>query len=292
MDYFLNYLIFVCIFIILSQGYNLVIGYTGLLHFGHIAFMAIGAYASSLLMLKAGIAFWLAAPGGMFLAALVGFLLAKPTVRFREDYLAIATVGLSETVRIILINWRSLTEGALGLDKIPKPQFFHYTVNTNIRYFFFVLLITIGINLFVYRLVKSPFGRILETIREDEVASTSIGKNVTRYKIIILTIGAALAGLAGVLGAHFVAYIDPFVFSLDRMVFILLIVMLGGAGNFWGPILGTLILYSLFEGLRFVPLPEAQLGALRWIIYSLGLIIIMIYKPTGILGKKLLRKKY
>lgn len=292
MDFLFNFLIFTCTFIIISQGYNLIIGYTGLLHFGHIAFMAIGAYTSALLSLKLGVPFSVSALAGVLLAALIGFILGRPTVRFREDYLAIATIGLSETVRIILVNWRSVTEGALGLPGIPYPTFFGKVINTNAEYFVLVLVITVLVNLFVYRLVKSPFGRVLETIREDEIASLAIGKNVVKYKIIALTLGAALAGLGGVLNAHFVTYIDPFVFNIDRMAFILLIVMLGGAGNFWGPVIGTFILYSIYEGLRFVPLPSAHLGPLRWIIYSLGLVLIMIYKPSGLLGKKLLRKKY
>lgn len=291
MEFFLNFFIFACTFIILSQGYNLVIGYTGLVHIGHIAFMAMGAYTSSLLTL-AGVSFWISVLLGILFPAVMGFILGFPTVRFREDYLAIATLAFAETVRSILINWKSVTEGALGLPGIPRPSFFGYELDTLPEYFLFVVIITILVNLFIYRITHSPFGRVLETIREDELASLALGKNITKYKVTALTIGAALAGLAGILNAHFTTYIDPFLFGLDRMAFVLLIVMLGGAGRFWGPIVATFVLYGIFEGLRFVPLPSAVLGALRWIIFGLALTTIMVLKPTGLLGKKLLKKKY
>ncbi len=291
MDYFLNFLIFIGTFIILSQSYNLVLGYTGMLHLGHIAFMAVGAYTSAILSLN-GVPFLISALCGILLAGVFGLLLAIPVVRVKEDYLVIVTLGLGEIVRSILLNWRSVTEGALGLPGIPHPSFFGITVNTNLEYLLFVFIIAVLINLFIYRVVKSPFGRVLETIREDQIASLSLGKNIWKYKITVLVLGAMVAALAGILNAHFVIYIDPFVYNIDRMVFVLLLVMFGGAGNFWGPIAGTLILYSIYEILRFLPLPDSQLGALRWIIYALTLVIIMLYRPNGVLSKKLLRKKY
>lgn len=291
MEFFLNMLIFMGTFLILAQSYNLVLGYTGLVHVGHIAFMAVGAYTSALLSLS-GVPFFIAALAGLVLASVVGFVLAVPTVRVKDDYLVAVTLGLGEITRSVLLNWRSVTEGALGLPGIPHPQFFGLTVNTQFEYVVFIWIIVLLVQFFVYRLTHSPFGRVLETIREDEVAALSLGKNVWKYKIIILVTGALLAGLGGILNAHFVTYIDPFVFNLDRMVFILVIVMVGGMGNFWGVTFSTLMLYFFFEIMRFLPLPSSKLGALRWLLFAIMLVIIMIYKPKGLLGKRILKKKF
>lgn len=291
MDFFLNLLIFMGTFMIVGQSYNLVLGYTGMVHVGHIAFMAVGAYTSALLSLS-GVPFFISVLAGLVLAGIVGFVLAFPTVRVKEDYLVAVTLGLGEITRSVLLNWRSVTEGALGLPGIPHPNIFGWIANTNFEYFIFVMIITVAVQFFVYRLVRSPFGRVLETIREDEIAALTLGKNVWKYKIMVLVIGAILAGLGGILSAHFTTYIDPFIFNIDRMVFILVIVMVGGMGNFWGTIVSTAVLYSLLELIRFLPLPSAKLGAIRWLLFALTLVIIMIYKPKGLLGKRLVKKKY
>ncbi|MEK7172083.1 MAG: branched-chain amino acid ABC transporter permease [Patescibacteria group bacterium] len=291
MDYFLTIATLILIFIILNQSYNLIIGYTGMVHLGHVAFMAIGAYTSAILTTAYGTPFWFGLLSGVILAALAGLLLGIPTVRFRDDYLVAATLGMGEIIKIILINERQFTGGSTGIPAIAPPDFFGLVLKNNFYLFIFTLVITALIMLFVWRLTHSPFGKTLEAVREDETAAKSLGKNTNLIRLQILIIGAGIAGLSGVLYAHTTQFIDPNVFDVHRMIFVLLQVVFGGSGTFWGPVVGTVTLFTVFETMRFLPLPPHIMGPMRWIIYSLILILIIIFKPTGIMGKKLVRKR-
>ena len=291
MDYFLTIATLILIFIILNQSYNLIIGYTGMVHLGHVAFMAIGAYTSAILTTAYGTPFWFGLLSGIILAALAGLLLGIPTVRFRDDYLVAATLGMGEIIKIILINERQFTGGSTGIPAIAPPDFFGLVLKNNFYLFIFTLVITALIMLFVWRLTHSPFGKTLEAVREDETAAKSLGKNTNLIRLQILIIGAGIAGLSGVLYAHTTQFIDPNVFDVHRMIFVLLQVVFGGSGTFWGPVVGTVTLFTVFETMRFLPLPPHIMGPMRWIIYSLILILIIIFKPTGIMGKKLVRKR-
>lgn len=290
MDYYLNLASLILIFIILSQSYNLVFGYTGMIHVGHAAFMAIGAYTSALLA-EAGVPFLAGLFAAVAAAGVSGFLLGLPTVRFRDDYLVAATLGMGEIIRLVLLNERKFTHGSDGIPGIKRPEIFGVSLDDNLMLFFFILFITVIVMIFVWRTVHSPFGKVLESIREDEIGSQSLGKNTSHKKLAVLVIAASLAGLAGVLFAHTTQFIDPDSFNIHRMIYIFLIVVLGGTGTFWGPVIGTIIVYTLFEQIRFLPLDARYLGPLRWIIFSTVLIAIIILKPTGIMGKKLLKKK-
>jgi branched-chain amino acid transport system permease protein len=291
MDYFFLVLTLICIYIILTQSYNLVLGYTGMIHVGHVGFMAIGAYGSALLTTKAGLGFWAGVSFGMMSAALVGFLLALPTVRFRDDYLVAATLGMGQIIRIVILNEREITGGSTGVTKIPRPEVFGVTLLNNFELFVFVLVLSLLALAIMWRIIHSPFGKVLESIREDEIASASLGKNVWMKKIQVLVLGAAFAGLAGALFAHTTQFIDPDTFDIHLMIYVFLIVVFGGSGKFWGPILGSIILYGFFEALRFVPFPSHILGPLRRILFSVVLIAMIILKPKGMLGEKLVRKK-
>ena len=291
MDYFLTIATLILIFIILNQSYNLVIGYTGMVHLGHVAFMAIGAYTSAILTTAYGMPFWFGLVSGIILAALAGLLLGIPTVRFRDDYLVAATLGMGEIIKIILINERQFTGGSTGIPAIAPPDFFGLVLKNNFYLFIFTLVITVIIMLFVWRLTHSPFGKTLEAVREDETAAKSLGKNTNLIRLQILIIAAAIAGFSGVLYAHTIQFIDPNAFDVHRMIFVLLQVVFGGSGTFWGPVVGTTILFTTFESMRFLPLPPHIMGPMRWIIYSMILILIIIFKPTGIMGKKLVRKR-
>lgn len=289
-DYILFILNFILIFIILSQSWNLVLGYTGMVHVGHVAFMAIGAYASALITLS-GMPFWFGFIGGTAAATLAGFILALPTVRLREDYIVAATLGIGEITRITLLNERAYTGGSTGLTKIMRPDIFGFSLNDNLSLSILNLIITIIISLFIYRLVKSPFGKVLESIREDEIGAMSLGKNIGLVKLQVLVIAASIAGISGVLYAHTAQFIEPETFNLHQMIFIFLAVVLGGSGTFWGPIVGTIVAYTIYETMRFLPLPPHILGPLRWMLYSGILIAIIIFKPRGIMGERLINKK-
>lgn len=290
MDYVLTIASLMLCMMILTQSYNLVLGYTGMVHVGHAGFMAIGAYVS-VLTIAAGNSFLVGLLSGVLAAGIAGLLLGLPTVRFKEDYLVAATLGMGEIIRLILLNERALTGGSTGIPRIAPPELFNMIFDTKIERFFFILVIAVFVMVLVRFIVKSPFGRVLEAIREDEIAAKSLGKNTTSRKVQILVIASLFAGLSGVLYAHVLQFINPDAFNIDLMIYTFLIVVFGGAGYFWGPIAGTAILYIVFELFRHIGLPPTVYGPLRWILFSSLLIVMIIFKPKGILGEKLERKR-
>lgn len=290
MAYLEHIAILVCIYIILSVSLNIVIGFTGLLNLGHAAFFGIGAYTSALLAKVVGLSWTASLIFGAIMAALGGFLIGIPCLRLRGDYLAIATLGFGEIIRAIMKNWTSLTRGPLGIPGIPKPEIFGLrfaTVNEFLILSFIVMVICVWL---VHRIVHSPFGRVLKSIRDDEIASLSLGKDIVKYKLLALTIGAGFAGIAGSLYAHYITFIDPTTFTLNETVLMASMVVLGGMGSLTGSVLGAIILVVLPEPIRFVQLPTHIVAASRQIIYSLVLILLMIFRPQGILGEDPNRK--
>ena len=225
-EYIQNLLIFGSIFSILSVSLNLSMGYTGLFNLGHAAFFAIGAYVSALLVLGLGFSFWVAILGAGLFAAVFGFLLSKPTMRLKGDYLALGTLGFAFIVEAVLKNWTEVTRGPLGIPGIPKPELFGFVFSSLESY----LLLSVGflaLTIFViHRTVNSPFGRVLKAIREDETAAQTLGKNTVRYKALALTISAFFAGIAGSLYAHYITFIDPTSFSFTTLILILSMVYL------------------------------------------------------------------
>lgn len=271
----------VCIYILLSLSFNLVVGYTGLLNLGHVGLMAIGAYASALLMKLAGIPFGVALMGAATLSGLIGALLALPTKKIRGDYYALVTLGFMFVVFAVLVNWESLTRGTLGIPGIPRPEGF--TTNTTF------LLLSVGITavvfLFLDRLVHSPFGRALEAVRDDEDVAQALGKPVFKLKVISMAISGFVVGLAGALLAHFVQFISPGMFWMDLLVWALAGMMIGGVASMRGTVLGVVILFGLLEPMRFLDIPSAYVGPLRLLIMLTLLLLIVLYKPRGIMGR-------
>lgn len=298
---YLNHVaILITIYIVLAQSYNLIMGFGGMLHVGHIAFFGIGAYTASLLTL-AGYSFWTGVIAAAILTAAAGALLGIPTLKFKEDYLTIATLGFGEIVRIVMLNWMDVTQGPLGLRGMPRPSLFGITFQENYLFLIFSGTLALLSCLIMYRIVHSPYGKTLEATREDEIATKALGKNTWFIKLQALIVGALFAGIAGAISAHYLQFIEPNSFSLREMVFILLVVILGGSGNFWGTIVGTLVLFGIFEPLRFIPniIPDPEwrikishiIGPLRQSIYAILFILIMIFRPYGIFGRKVKKSR-
>lgn len=289
-DYIITVLLIAVIFAIFSIGLNLEWGFTGLINFGHVAFLAIGAYTTAMLNLR-GVPLLPSVFLGMIIAGVCGGLLGIPTLRLREDYLAIVTIGFSEIIRFFLLNEEWLTRGPMGLHGYSRP--FEDYIQAG-DYNLFLLLLSLIILLLCYlmleRLIKSPWGRVLKSIREDEDVPTSLGKNVFSFKIQSLVLGSAIAGLSGSLLAFYLQYINPRNFMPIETFYAWIVIVLGGSGNNRGTILGALILWSFFSGTRFVqghlPITPTQMGALRIMFIGLALIILMMFKPEGLLGKK------
>ena len=219
MAYVDHLLILICIYIILAVSLNLIVGFTGILNLGHAAFFGIGAYTSALLVL-AGAPFIIGVLAAFLIAGLCGLLIGIPSLRLRGDYLAIATLGFGEIIRSIIKNWTSLTRGPLGIPGIPKPSFF-MSFDTSFKFLVLAIVLAALTVFVITKIVHSPFGRVLRAIREDELAAQAIGKNTTRYKMTALVIGAAFAGIAGSLYAHYITFIDPSTFTMIESILIL-----------------------------------------------------------------------
>jgi|SRR3989338_3660879 len=282
--YIIHLAILIGIYGILSISLNLAMGFTGLLNIGHVAFYGLGAYASALLTINFGLSFWWGMLIGGLVAGFFGLILAIPTIRLKGDYLAIATLGFAIIIENVFRNWTSLTRGPLGLPGIPKPQLFGFTFS-GFSYLILVLFFLLITYLFVRYIVNSPYGRVLKSIREDELVALSLGKNVVRYKTQALIISAFFAGVAGSLYAHYITFIDPSSFTILESILIISMVIVGGLASVEGSIIGAIILVLLPEPLRFLPLPSFAIGALRQMIYAGLLILLLIKRPQGISGE-------
>ncbi|MBS3058000.1 MAG: branched-chain amino acid ABC transporter permease [Candidatus Diapherotrites archaeon] len=282
--YLIHLLILVCIYLILAISLQLTIGFTGLLNLGHIGFFAIGAYTSALLALS-GFPFWIAILAAGILTLIFGFLLSLPLARLKGDYLALASLGFAFVVYAILLNWTDLTRGPLGLPGIPKPEIFGFVFSENLAFLLLALAIA-AISFFViHRIASSPFGKVLEAIRDDELAARVLGKNAFRMKAYSFGISAFFAGIAGSLYAGYITFIDPSSFTLLQLIPVLAIVIIAGLTSFKGTVLATIILVLLPEPLRFIGFPSSIVGPARQIIYSLLLLAILVYRPKGFFGK-------
>ena len=264
---------------------NLVVGYTGLAALGHAAFFAMGAYTSSLLSLNYGISPWLGLFIGACFAALVGVVIGIPSLRLKGDYLAIATFGSGVIVYSIAKNWVSLTRGPMGLPGIPGFSVFGLQISAIWSYLILVAFFVFLTYFAISRVVDSPFGRILRGIREDEIATLAMGKDVNRHKILVFVVGAFFAGIAGSLYAHYITFIDPSSFTVMESITILLMVVFGGMGSLRGSFVGAAILIIFPEMLRFLGMPSSIAAPMRQMIYGLLLIGLMLKRPQGILGK-------
>lgn len=256
--------------IVLALGLNLIIGYSGQFSLGHAGFMAIGAYCAGLVMLKVdGTVGFLAGIGfGIVMTALIALIIAIPTLRLRGDYLAIATLGFSEVIRIAITNMDDITGGAAGLNNIPKI--------TNFNWIFGVIVISLVL---IVNFARSSHGRATASVREDEIAAESMGVNTTKYKTLAFVIGACLASVGGALYAGNFYTLTPGIFGFMKSVDILVIVVFGGMGSLSGSIVAVFLLGLINMFLN-------DYAELRMIIYSVLIIVIMVYRPNGLFGNK------
>lgn len=276
-NYYIDVLIMSGIYIILALGLNVIVGFTGLLNLGFAAFYAIGAYTYAILNTKLGINFWASLPISASFAAIAGLLLAIPALRLRGDYLAIVTLGFGEIVRLILNNWDSLTNGPNGITGIARPQLLGLSFSKLEHYYYLVFIFVIFSTVIIRRIELSRIGRAWKAIKENEIAASSMGINTTKYKLYAFTFGTLWAGIAGILFSAKMQFVSPESFTFMESILIISMIILGGIGNTHGAIVGAFILIILPEILR-----EVQLY--RMLILGIGLVILMIFRPQGILG--------
>ena len=254
--------------IILAVGLNLIVGFSGQFSLGHAGFMAIGAYAVAIMGSKSPTygAFFIAMLIGAVLAGAVALLVGIPTLRLKGDYLAIATLGVSEIIRILIVNGGELTNGAAGILSIPP------FTSWQLVYAFVVITTILTLNF-----LRSPIGRSTLSVREDEIAAESVGVNTTKIKVIAFVFGAITASIAGSLQAGFVGSVVPKDYSFINTINVLIIVVFGGLGSMTGAIVAAVVLGILNMLLQ-------DISSVRMIVYSLALILVMIFRPGGLLG--------
>jgi len=273
------------IYIPLALSLNLIVGYGGLLSMCHAAFYGIGAYTTTLLMVNLHVPFYVSLIAGIVLSSVLSILIAYPSLRLKGDYFVLASLGFQIIVFSVLYNWVSLTRGPYGIPGIPRPTFFGLSLDSLWAFLLFTLLF-VAISLFIfYKLYRSQYGLILKCIRDDEMATIAMGKDTTFYKIWAFVIGSAFAAISGALYAVYVSFIDPTSFTLDESMFILTLVMVGGAGNLRGPLTGVVFLIILPEALRFLGLPDTIAPNVRQMIYGALIIFLMRKRPQGIWGE-------
>jgi branched-chain amino acid transport system permease protein len=294
--YVLHVLIITGIFIIAAMSLNLLLGYTGQLSLGHVAFFGIGAYVSSLVSLGFEVHLlpdwlvklepkpvWLGMLAGIVLAGACGWVIGKVSFKVRGAYFVIVSVSFAEVVHLVALNWVELTQGPMALNNIPAlrlgvPGWFELSFLRKPANYYLVLVVAVLSYVLIRRLVRSRAGRAMVALRENEPLATSVGVDVTKYLVLATMISAAMAGAAGALYAHYVRIVDPDVFLFIYTVTMVIMVVAGGKGTLAGPIVGGLIFGLLPEVLRWAAIkPEVQ-----WVVYGVLMILVVTFLPDGI----------
>ena len=277
-DYVIHIMNQIGIIIILVSSLNLIVGYTGQLSFAHVGLFAVGAYTSAVLTTAYGLSFWMALPLGALAAAVIGFLIGLPSLRFQTHFFAIVTLAFAEIIRLAIYNGGSLTGGPNGIYSIPFPDNIMGLDFTQRGNFYYIILVAATVTvLSIYLITRSRIGREMIAIRENETFAKFIGIDTWKVKIISFTISAFFAGFAGGLYAHYNSFISPFSFEVSESVTYLLMVIIGGMGTILGPILGAIFLLVLPELLR-------SISDYRMIIYGAMLILTIMFLPGGFVG--------
>jgi branched-chain amino acid transport system permease protein len=281
-QYTIHLLIISGIYTLLAASLNLITGYIGAFSLGHAAFYGIGAYTSALLSVKYHWPFWLTIWPAMFLPAFFGLILAIPCLRLKTSYLVITTLAFGNIVYLLMVNLVWLTRGPLGIIGIPPPTTlsmgsFSLQFVSKTHYFYLVLIFVALVLFFLRRMIDSRTGRAMISLREDDIASEAIGVDVVYYKVLGFVIGSGIAGLAGALYAHYVRFISPESFNIVTSMTVLIMMILGGVGNFYGPIIGAVAITFLLEKMRF-------LTDYRLMLFGVILFLIIFLMPRGIMG--------
>jgi branched-chain amino acid transport system permease protein len=275
--YYMHLTNLILIFAITATGLNLVTGYAGQLSLGHAAFFAIGAYSSALLSMKLGCPFPIALVASAVIATAFGALLGIPSLRLRGPYLALATAGFSEIIRIIINNWDSLTRGSRGIPEIPPPSFFGITFSSEIAWYYLLIGLFLICTLATYRILNSHIGRAFVALRDNEPAASAAGVDPFLNKVLAFAISAFLSGLAGSLYAHYRAYISPDTFTFAESVAFLSMIVVGGKGTLAGPLVGS-------AALTLVPDLLSFMRDFKMVFHGILLVLCMMFLPGGLVS--------
>jgi branched-chain amino acid transport system permease protein len=284
MEYVIFILININLYIVLAISLNLIMGFAGLISVCHAAFMGIGAYVTTILMVTFGWPFWTTLPIAIAIAAIISALIAIPSLRIKGDHYIVMSFGV-QFILTSLLNNLEITNRANGFAGIPKPDLFGIIFQSNVSCLLASFIFMIICVVFAARLVNAPFGLIIKAMREDEAATESVGINVVFYKVSVFVIGCSLAAVTGSFFASIVSFIDPFSFTLDESIFIACLAIVGGAGSIKGSLVGVPLLIAFPEILRFMNMPSSISSPLRLIFYGLLIILFMRFRPQGIFSE-------
>jgi len=264
------------VFVIATMGLNLTVGYAGQKSLGHAAFFGIGAYTVAIVM-KAGLSFWLGLPLAMLGCFAIGLALGFPALRVQTIYLAFATLGFNTAVWLVMRNEEWLTGGTFGINNIARPSLFGFSLDGNLAYYYFVLGTTLLLAALLWGLLRSPWGKAFTALRDNPIRAESLGVHIQAYTLLSFAIGAVYAGIAGALFASLVQFIEPAPFTVAASIMMYLMVVVGGPGYFFGPLLGSAVGVLLPEWLRF---------AQAWYLFVFGaaVIVLMLWLPDGLLS--------
>lgn len=279
--YYMHMAILIGIYALLAISLNLLLGYTGQLSLGHAAFFGVGAYVSSLFYLNLKIPVWIGMVMALIASGILGYIVAKLSFKLRGAYFVIMTIGITEVLKLVGLNWVDLTKGPMGLTDIGAPTIHLGGLGTldfgdKIPYYYLILSLVVLCFYLQYRLVSSSYGRAFISIRENEDLAESVGINCYKYLVIAVMVSASIAGVAGSLYAHYVSFIDPSVFAFFISVNVVMMVIGGGQGTLMGPIIGAILFTLIPEWLRVF-------GDARMAVYAVMVIVIVIFMPRGIL---------
>lgn len=276
-SYYMGILCRILLYATLAGSLNAINGYSGQTCIGHAGFFCIGAYCEAILATRLGLSFWMVLPIAGIVTAIFGGVVALPTLKMKGIYLSIVTLGFSEIVRLVALNWEGLTGGPMGIKGIPVPTIFGLQFSGSKTYYYIFLAIAVLFVFITGRVIRSRVGRAWTAIREDELAAKSLGVQTRFYKATNFMYGAFWAGIAGAAYAPYVRFIDSTMFSLDEGFNILSMVIIGGQGTLVGPVVGSVIVNLLTELLRPV-------GQWRMVAYGLLIILMMWWRPQGLVG--------
>lgn len=285
MEYLIHLAILASIYTILALSLNLVVGYTGLLSITQAAFYGIGAYTTAILLTEYDVNFFLALIIGMVISGVAGLLIGYILSRFRGDFYALGSFGFNIIVYSMFLNLQNVTRGPLGIPGIDRPSIFGFSFSENFSFLLLALAFAFIIFLISKFITNSSFGRVLKAVREDEQAIQIFGYKTHQYKLVIFVIGAMMASIAGAFFASYITFVDPSTFTINESIFILSIIILGGLANLRGSVLGAIFLILLPEILRFVGFPSEIAAQMRQLVYGALLVILMLYRPQGLVGE-------
>jgi branched-chain amino acid transport system permease protein len=283
--YLQNIAVLFCINAMLALTLNFIMGYAGIFSLAHAIFFGVGAYATAYIAMHFTDSLLLCMTASILISALLSMALALPALRVRGEYFVAASLGLQVIGVTIFSEWKSVTGGLGGMIGIPRPKLFGYVFNDDGMFLllaFVMLLIVIGV---IALLVRGSFGRSLMAIRDSESAAQSYGKHVNAVKTISVAVSAGLAGVAGSLYAFYISFINVESFMLETSILLMAMVIIGGTGTLFGPVVGAALLMSLPAALTYLPfLPPSELGTIQQIIYGLAMVLLMMFRPGGLVG--------